>query len=865
MQLTLNELFSSCTNLPFRLRLVKSFGVLLYCTAFSLTNFRKLRSITMRRVIFAVSALCFSLHVTAQLPDEIIVIGVVPSGAGIDKDKIPFPVQTANAAAFKNTNALSLADFMRQNFSSISLNDAQNNPLQADLQYRGFTASPLLGLAQGLAVYQNGARINEPLGDTVNWDLLPQSAIDGITLSGGANPLFGLNSLGGSLVVTMKDGFSFQGTEVEVSSGSFGRRTTSLETGYNDGSLAYYANVDYFEEDGWRDYSASDALNFYGSVGWRSDLTQLGLNYQYTDSELIGNGASPIELLQLDRTALFTGPDITANDMQMVSLDFSHTVSANTSFSGNLYFRRNQTNSFNGDLSEFAVCELQSGATVFEGLEADELDDIGLDADDICEAQFADADALEDFLNATAALFNAEAFDLEDFGDDLSGTGVLSDAAINNLSRRRQDSTGMDFQWTLHPTLFGLDNQLIAGAAWYKGESSFDAVLELSEINPLTRRTNGLGTGTFVDAAATDIDTITESSSLYFTNAMDIDDTLTLTLSARANNTRVELRDRSGVRPELNGSHDYLRLNPSVGLTWQIHPEHNLYASYSESSRAPTPIELACNEGIFDLAVANAIAAGEDPDDVDFECRLPNAFLADPPLDDVVAKSAEVGVRGFLDGLPGGGSYSLGLFNTINHDDILFQTTGRSTGLFANVDKTRRRGLEASLLGQWQALRWLAAYSYIEAEFAADFQVLSPNHTFADDAGEISVSNGDRIPGIPRNQFKLSTDYTVREGLSFGLDLINNDDQMIRGDESNQLDPVSGYTIVNLRARFAYSDQLELFAKVDNLFDKEFETFGLLGESPDESGLPVLEDFSIPRFLGAAPPRAGFVRIRYSF
>lgn len=815
----------------------------------------------MRYVSVAVSALLLACPATAQPPEQIVVIGVVPSGAGIDKAKIPFPVQTANANAFKNTNALSLADFMRQNFSSISLNDAQNNPLQADLQYRGFTASPLLGLAQGISVYQNGARINEPLGDTVNWDLLPQSAIDGITLSGGANPLFGLNSLGGALVVNMKDGFSFQGTEAEVSTGSFGRRIASLQTGNNDGTLAYYANFDYFEEDGWRDYSESDALNFYGSVDWRSDSTQIGMHLQHSDSELIGNGASPIELLQLDRPALFTGPDITANDMQMLSVDFAHTLSENTSFNGNVYYRRNKTQSFNGDLSEFAVCTLGSGATLFEGLEEDELEEIGLDDDDVCDGQFADADDLEAFLNLTAAQFAAEEFDLEDFADDLSGSGILSDEAINNISTRRQDSQGMDFQWTFHPTLLGLDNQLIAGGAWYRGESDFDAVLELAEIDPITRLTTGLGTGTFVDEAATEIDTVTESGSLYFTNAMDLNDEVTLTISARANNTSVELRDRSGERPELNGSHDYFRLNPSAGITWQLDPEHNLYASYSESSRAPTPIELACNEGVFDLAVEYAVAAGEDPDDVDLECRLPNAFLADPPLDDVVAKSFELGYRASV----GATNYSLALFNTTNHDDILFQTTGRSTGLFANVDETRRRGLEASATGQWRALRWLAGYSYVDAIFASDFQVLSPNHDFANADGEISVNKDDQIPGIPRNQFKVSTDYAVREGFSIGFDLVSNDSQVIRGDESNQLDSVSGYTVVNLRARYAYSDQLEIFARVDNLFDEEFETFGLLGESPDEADLPVIEDFSIPLFLGAAPPRASFIGVRYSF
>lgn len=815
----------------------------------------------MRRYLLGFGTLAMVCQVAAQEPEEIVIVGVVPNGAGIDRSKIPFPVQTANASALENTNALSLADFMRQNFSSVSLNDAQNNPLQTDLQYRGFTASPLLGLAQGLAVYQNGARINEPLGDTVNWDLLPQSAIENITLSGGANPLFGLNSLGGSLVVNMKDGFSYQGTEAEISSGSFGRQTASLETGFTDGTLAYYGNIDYFEEDGWRDHSASEALNFYGNIGWRSDFTRVGLSYQYTDSEMIGNGASPVELLQLDRAAIFTGPDITSNDMQMLSVDFAHEISSTTSFNGNLFYRRNKSHSFNGDGSEFAVCEFTGGNAILEGLEEDDLDEIGLDDDDICEGQFANADDLEDFLNLTGAPFGEDEFNLEDLSDSISGTGVLSDEAINNQSDRIQETSGFDFQWTLLPRFFGYSNQLIIGGAWYKGESSFDSVLELAAIDPVSRLTTGLGTGTFIDEAATDINTETESSSVYFTNSTDLNDALTLTLSARANTTTVKLRDQSGERPELNGSHEFSRINPSIGLTWDATPNHNLYMAYSESSRAPTPIELACNEGVFDLAVAFAEAAGEDPEDVDFECRLPNAFLADPPLEDVVAKSVEIGARGFL----GETAYTLGVFNTVNHDDILFQTTGRSTGLFANVDKTRRRGLEASLRGQWQALRWLAGYSYIEATFQDNFQALSPNHDFADDDGEINVRAGDRIPGIPRNQFKLSTDYRLLEGLSLGLDLISNDNQVIRGDESNQLSTVAGYTVVNLRARYAYSDHFEVFAKIDNVFDKEFETFGLLGEDPSEVELPVIEDFSVPLFLGAAPPRAGFIGLRYTF
>lgn len=817
---------------------------------------------------FARSLLAIAVAASTQLSlaqdaEEIVVVGVVPAGSSLDQSKLPFTVQSANADDLNEMNALSLADFMRQSFASVSVNDAQNNPMQRDLQYRGFTASPLLGLAQGLAVYQNGVRINEPLGDTVNWDLLPQSAINEIRLGGGANPLYGLNSLGGSLAIDMKNGFNFQGTNVEVSAGSFGRSVANFEVGGNDGQLGYYLNVERFDEDGWRDQSASDALNVYASLGWRSEYSALNLNLQHGNSELIGNGASPVELIQLRREAIFTGPDITENDMTMVSLDFAHEVSEAISFSGNFFWRENDTDSFNGDGTEFAVCEFAGGEGLIEGLEEDDVEELGIDDDDLCEGQFADSDALEDFLNELAMdLGEDEEYNIEGFEDDeLSGTGVLSDEAINNISNRVQESWGADFQWTLRGTFFDAPGQVVLGGAYFNGQTDFNSVLELANIDPLTRITTGLGTGTFVDEAATNIATETESVSAYITATLDVTDTVALTLSARGNYTDVILNDLSGERPELNGNHNFNRINPAVGITWQADDNHNLYASFSQSSRAPTPIELACNEGVFDLAVQFALAEGEDPDDVDFECRLPNAFLADPPLEEVIANSFELGSRGFLGEL----SYSAGFFHTTNKDDILFQTTGRSTGLFANVDETQRVGFEGSLGGQLQNLNWFLSYSHVDATFEDDFMVLSPNHDFADDEGEILVNSGDNIPGIPQDQFKLVTNYQFTDGFSVGLDVINNSDQHLRGDESNQLDTVDGYTLVNLRARYQISENFEVFAVVNNLFDEEFETFGLLGEEPNEVEVPIIEDLEVPIFLGAAPPRAGFLGIRYSF
>lgn len=157
------------------------------------------------------------------------------------------------------------------------------------------------------------------------------------------------------------------------------------------------------------------------------------------------------------------------------------------------------------------------------------------------------------------------------------------------------------------------------------------------------------------------------------------------------------------------------------------------------------------------------------------------------------------------------------------------------------------------------------SYTHVRATFEDSFSVLSPNHDFADDEGEILVRSGDRIPGIPENQLKVVADYRITDNFSLGLDVLNNSDQHLRGDESNQLNEIDGYTMVNLRARYQVNDDLEIFANVLNLFDSEFETFGLLGEEPNEVEVPIIEDLEVPVFLGAAPPRAGFIGVRYRF
>jgi iron complex outermembrane receptor protein len=151
---------------------------------------------------------------------EILVIGTTPvPGTSIDIDKIPGNVQSLSASDLSRDGSPSLTGALNANLSSVSINDNLDDPFQPDILYRGFEASPVLGTPQGLAVYQNGVRINEAFGNTVNWDLFPDVAIDHVQLLS-ASPLYGLNALGGAVSVTMKSGFTYRGGDVELSGGS---------------------------------------------------------------------------------------------------------------------------------------------------------------------------------------------------------------------------------------------------------------------------------------------------------------------------------------------------------------------------------------------------------------------------------------------------------------------------------------------------------------------------------------------------------------------------------------------------------------------------------------------------------------------
>src|SRR3972149_6838361 len=97
-------------------------------------------------------------------------------------------------------------------------------------------------------------------------------------------------------------------------------------------------------------------------------------------------GAAPVGLLAIDRVAIFTAQDITENSMDMLSVDGSHFITPDIQLAGTAFWRGNDTDSFNGDASEFGLCEYSGGArSLFAGIEEIEKsleDELGIALED---------------------------------------------------------------------------------------------------------------------------------------------------------------------------------------------------------------------------------------------------------------------------------------------------------------------------------------------------------------------------------------------------------------------------------------------------------------------------------------------------
>jgi iron complex outermembrane recepter protein len=324
----------------------------------------------------------------------------------------------------------------------------------------------------------------------------------------------------------------------------------------------------------------------------------------------------------------------------------------------------------------------------------------------------------------------------------------------------------------------------------------------------------------------------------------------------------VIIEDNTGNAPELNGNNSFQRFNPMVGATYLLHPGLTLYGSYAEANRAPTPAELAC----------------ADPN---FPCLLESFLTADPPLEQVVSHTWEVGFRGKMEGVSNERfEWTAGLFRALNTNDIYTVAapiTGR--GYFDNIGDTLRQGIEIG--GRYTDPRWMlyANYALVHATFQSSFVLPSPNNPVAFECGEadgeeltcVQVNDGDRIPGVPLSRFKTGFDYLITPEWRFGADLVAASSQIFFGDEGNQTAPLAGYAKVDLHTYYDVTENVQLYGLVYNLFNSHYGLFGnyfnLEAANEASEANPATGEgfFTTARTITPAPPLVAYggMKIHY--
>jgi outer membrane receptor protein involved in Fe transport len=748
----------------------------------------------------------------ARTATRLVVYPTTPiSGSGIDPDKVPASVNHVDADQIKQTGSLNITDALQKYVPGININEVAGNPFQPNVEFRGFVASPVAGTPQGLAVYQNGVRVNEAFGDTVNWDLIPTAAIRSVTVVTN-NPAFGLNALGGAVNVQMKDGFNYHGAEIDTMGGSFGRIQSSAQWGKQVDNFAVYGALEGLHDGGFRNFSPSDVRRFYGDVGYRNDASEFHLNMGAADNKFGATATVPIELLQQYWGATYTTPQTTENRVGYVNLTGKVEATPSWTIEGSAHVR-------------------------------------------VFDQKMLDA-------NPTGTQPCAAPSTLLCFGDDSTPANGLNGAQLANpfapgavlgesdRTTTHSTTTGVSLQATNTDQLFGHNNHFTVGASFDSSVTRFSASAELGTIGSnFVVSSSGIFLGQSGDPVSigpVQLRTTNQYSGLYALDTFDVTNAFSITAGGRFNLANIRLEDQIG--SALNGEASYTRFNPIIGGTYKITSGLTAYAGYSEANRAPTPLELGCADPAHPCIIA--------------------AFLvSDPPLKQVVSRTVEAGLRGSRDVNIGTLGWKLGVFRADNSDDILAIPSPvlQGFGYFQNVGSTRRQGIEAEVNLKASAMQLYASYVLVDARFLDALQVGS-NSPFADANGNVQIVPGNRIPAIPRNRIKAGIDYSLTDAFKVGGDALFVDSQYFVGDESNQAPRLPSYAVFNLHASYQIDKTFQIYARADNILDNRYATYGTFFNT---SAVPNFANggapFTDPRSLSPARPRAFYAGLKATF
>jgi iron complex outermembrane receptor protein len=735
------------------------------------------------------------------------VAATTPLGGGeIDVAQSSFAVWQTGAQQIQTFNDTTVPGTLARQAPGVTVSNVSGNDFQPNVSYRGFDATPVTGTPIGLAVYQNGVRINEAFGDTVNWDLIPENAIDKMTIVAG-DPIYGLNALGGALNMTMKNGFTWQGFEADLRGGSFYRAQEEMQYGKQVGDWSIYLAGTQINDGGWRVDSASQLTNIYGDLGYRANGFESHLQLTAGSTQFGAAALTPIQQLQNNWASVYTVPQTTYNQMGMLQWNGSFAYSSTLSFQGDLYFRGFNQAHVDGNPTSLTPCPPFS-----------------------C-------------LNGNPAHDT-----LGDIIPDVSQNGALDLGEIDrNWTQSR--SVGGSAQAVDTDKLYGHDNTFTVGASLDYGWTRFNGNSQLGTfVNDNNTSFPLIGYPYLIDEPGSFLSPVMVHTTNLYTGLYALDtfnatDRLTLTGGARFNFAGINLEGANGVL--LNGYSTFSHLNPTVGLTYKITPDINFYAGYAMSNRAPTPLELGC----------------ADPNN---PCIIDNFLVSDPKLNQVVGNTFEVGLKGQKAlGQWGALTWSAGLFRTTLTDDILpLMSAVTGYGYYANVGTTLRQGAELS--AQWTGDRWsaYANYTYIDAVYLSTFEEPSPNNPLADANGQIRITNGAPIAGIPKNTLKVGFDYSVTPNWKVGADMVAASGQVLVGNENGALPQVPGYAVFGVHTSYQIGKQLQIYGLIQNIFDQRYYTGGALF---DTGALPNTAPYLInPTSLGPGKPFAVYAGLRYT-
>jgi iron complex outermembrane receptor protein len=748
------------------------------------------------------------------------VVGVSPlSGSGIDPDKIPANVpQPLGPQDFDHAKAPDLLQAMTRSFPFTSLSNQSGNPYQQDFNYRGFVASPVPGTPQGIAVYQNGVRINEAYGDVVNWTFIPEAAINKMTLQPN-NPVFGLNAIGGALAIEMKNGFTYQGTQLEGLAGSYGRMTATVQSGVRNDNWALYAAADATNDRGWRDHSSASYLRrMYVDLGNRGEQTEFHFMFTGADNNLGAVAATPVDLLSQRWSSVYTWPQTTHQQLAFLQATGRWNPADTLSIQSVGYYRQLWQGHVDGNSTDAQPC------------------DPALLPGQLCIGDGATP------INQKVPTLNT----------------LPPTAALGEIDRNwtNSGSFGGTLQATSTGRLFDRDNHLVVGLSLDRGSTQFTAGSELGTID------GGLfvtGTGVFIDqplAGLTPVSLLAKNTytGIYATDTIDVTSALSVTAGARFNRAQINLLDETGTDPLLTSTNNFQRINPVIGATYKVFPNMTVYAGYSEANRAPTPLELGCSDPAH-------------------PCMIDNFLISDPPLKQVISRTYEAGVRGTLgeDVKSGRLSWGLGVFRVGTRDDIINVASAvvPMFGYFQNAAKTRRQGIEAKLNYDWDRWHTYANYTFIDATYQSPMELQSPNNPAADATGNIQVVPGDHIPGLPSQRFKAGAEYMITDSWTLGVDVNFIGSQYLIHDDSNQNPKVPAYWVANLHTSYQLTKEVELFGLIQNLFNQHYYSVGTFfnaaGFNTNTFGAPNSFALNDPRTFVPGMPFAAYAGIRAKF